>query len=379
MRVKTFSELVAFLMLLTLPQAFAVDSPTCVNPTDTTPAKLPSDLTAAACKAFNDKPADIKKLLTELVKKNTHTLDRKVYFYHYGQNRNPNAGQPVDPNKGAANYFQSGTVSYFGSAPHRDDYGIYTATDPVMTLNYSQKPGILLRVGAPSGTSYLATGSTLSIEDGTRLTCYLRTQCDPAECKQLEEIIHEWLNSMGSSLDENGNRVPDPIGFEFQPGLFINGSQESFDMVKDIYKSLGIEFTIDAYNHSSFGECKKASAIEAIFIDPDFSARADLKLLAPVLEAHPSADKKRLYQDTLKYFDTYDFSSKTDTMEGDSLDPFWEYYKAWAPVVENAPTDPVALKAFQAKRAQDMKATRKAITSQIFGCGGNKNEVDPSQ
>jgi hypothetical protein len=374
MRMRTLSKVATLFMIL--PQAFAADCPP--GTSDVTPLQIPKSLTDAACKAFNDKPEDIRQLVTKLVKAHLYTLDRTVYFYHYGGNDNAKADEPIDPNQGAAKYFKSGADSYFGKRDVKG--GLYFAPDPMVSIDFSKELGLLLRIGVPPGTKYTDSYFDVSVEDGTRLDCYLESKCDSTFCSNFKEEIDADLNPNPDDTvpDGHGGFKHRTAAFSFSPDDFVEASPETNELMKGVFHSLGIAFSFDQYRSPSFPECPGASGTEAIFIDPDFATKADLKFLAPALESHPSSEKKKLYQDTLNYLDAFHFGS--DNIEGgedDSSDNFWEYYKAWAPVLENAPTDPTQLKAFQAKRSQDMKASRKALTSQLFGCNGDKNEVAP--
>jgi hypothetical protein len=265
MRGKILIPLSVCLLAAVSKTCSAADTP-CSSPGASIPMNVPSELTDAACGVFHDESDDIQKLIPKLLQPRVHTLDRKVYLFNYAQYRYANAGQPVALDQSIDDNGKSLPTSTYYFKARASDYfekrdvggGLYTATDPIASIDYSGNPGQLLRVGVPAGTKYLDIGENrnfvISPEDGTRLDCYLRVQCSKSQCHGVEEAIHDALQPNELIPDGHGNYVQKPGAFLFDPGMFVEASPDAAALLRKTYGALGVEFTIDSYRRSSFAQ-----------------------------------------------------------------------------------------------------------------------------
>lgn len=277
-------------------------------------------------------------------------LARQVYFYHYGWRTPhypngapagtyddtaavPSTGNPQDftgPTEPggaqAEHYFRVKAGSYFGSKVREGEYGsgLYAANDPLDSLNYNGKPGLMLRVGVPAGTAYY----------------------DARKAKYV--LLDLWAKQ--------------PL------------------VLQQALRELGVEFVTGSYGEFQYPECKFSGlprTADAIFLDPDFAPSLDLAILVPALEANASAEKRRIYGEVFTYFNAFDFSRLAGTRFGDEsvsmretvTREFWRYYEAWAPVLSGTSTsDWHAYQQAQSLPWQNPERRLRDLTQQLFGC-----------
>lgn len=352
----------------------------CAQPPSVPTFTLPKELTDTSCKLFQASAAEVKELIKSKLKPRIHKLDREVYFYHYGRYGFPSAGKgcpTVDPDeminiggkevRKADYYFKEAASSLYDKRDYQA--GLYTAADPLTSIDYSREPGVLLRVGVPAGVSYTdEDGIPLSAEEGMTLYCYMRAQCQQGDCnsEKFAYILKETFNPGILVENERGETVEKPVTLTLNPSVLVLSSKASGQLVRDVYRELNVAFNVSSYRDSPFGECGSQSSLQAVFAEPDFSSKFETTLLTPCLEAHPSEQKKKLYGEMIQFWNAYDLHGSGAKLEGD--EKFWDYYRAWAPVLYSLPkgTD---LKAFQAEQSAKLrKSGRRQLTGQIFGC-----------
>ena len=72
----------------------------------------------------------------------------------------------------------------------------------------------------------------------------------------------------------------------------MSTSKAAADLVKGVYKDLGIQFTVDQYRVSPYKACPKKSGVEAVMIDPSLAGQSEIAVLVPSIEAGASDIKK---------------------------------------------------------------------------------------
>ena len=288
-----------------------------------------------SCALSHPSASDVEKIIKAALQPSVRTLNRRVDFYNW------NTSDP-DPSESADHYFRQCTTPRAGASLGE----IYTAPDPLVSIDYSgHQHGKLLQISVPAGTRYLDNGQTnnrglfkLSPDAAAQLKCYLQAH--------------------GSSHEKDIDLA--------KPML----STASFsNLLPGIYRELGIEFTIDGFRKSSFGDCANSAAdSEVVFHDPLFSSKIEATILSRNPQPAPSRETLKRYQNVLRYFDAYDFSSNDTGSSRGAY--FWDYYRAWAPLVYHLPpgTDLVA---FQKKNSAKMKRNRKTLVSGLFGCSSD--------
>lgn len=348
------------LQLIAISTAFA-DTPSAFKMSD------------AACASIVPSDDEVLKILKQSLQPYVRKTLRQVYFYSYGKQ----AG--LSPQE----YFKRVTRGHFGTT-HQDSElgnGLYTDSDPLATIHYSNTPAQVMRVGIPAGIGYLDERAhhrslPTTEENAEKIACYIRSLCKDDNCRTS-------IDTYSVAYDQQEGKWPD-----FDPKSFLY-SEASQKLLHAAYKDLGIEFIMSGFGLYSFQECKFNPKLEfeneAVFINPDLASRLQLDLFVPNPGSHPSS----AYQDYLKYFEAFDFDRDTpgSMFEGPranvAVDFFMTWYAGMAAAVRQLPsnTDFTQLQK-KLSQQQDHSKRNEALTSQLFGCSQDPkyiNEAFPPQ
>lgn len=312
------------------------------------------DATRAACQTVHPTAQDIRAILKKNLASATHELKRKVYFYHYGQNPLKQSG-PVDPNDSALAerffYDKTSGRSFFDPVKN---YRLYTANNPLVSADYLEDPGLLLRIGVPAGIKYLDVSETaFSDIEALQVACYLE-----AQPKKDTPLFHDIRD------------CPEPIQVDktVYADRFVERSDEARDMIRGVYGELKIAMYMNGFRGKIFPECP-GNNMEMQFIDPTISGQLEMTVYSKNLESHPSPQKLAAYRDLFRYFEVVKQGEVKGI--GNAVEPkFWQIYRAWAPAVYALPpgTDWIA---FQKKQSGKMASQRAEVTSEMFGCSND--------
>jgi hypothetical protein len=271
--------------------------------------------------------------------------EREVSFFHYGSrdkykvlpSKDGSYTGPVDlhekdpeGNDIGKKYLK--TVSYLALHSEKQNSelgnGIYTATEPLASIAYSDRNGFLMKVTVPAGMGYLDIRDDhreipVSREDATAMYCYILAQSGNA-------------GSFGGLIEE-----PPVLDIA---RMVKSGVTQKF--VQSFYDRHDVGFLAAGYGLYNYGEChldsKQHFMTMAVFQNANVLDRVKTELFVPALEKNPSAEKKRAYRQLLEYFDAFDCNTaeKREGRPPDLCDPeqseskkFHEYRQAVASVV----------------------------------------------
>jgi hypothetical protein len=330
------------------------ESLTCKLPSVSPASTLNCDkVTPALCAALKPTEEEVQKIIFDTLSKNTHTLNRKVYLYHYGENPDHKI-EAVDLSGDLAQKF------FFDKSSHRDffdrghSYQLYTANNPIVSLDYASiggASGLLLRLGIPAGVNFLEDGILkTSPEDDALIRCYFGQQ----------------------SLSQEG------IAHGFSATQLLGNIPSSREMLQSIFKKLKIQLLVDTFRDNALFEGCAGQSPEIKVIDPALASEIEITVLSPKLEANPAPEKLAVYKDVLKYFDSVDFPALQKSGQGDSVKNFIQYYQAWAPTVYSLAPGMDAM-AFQRNQYLKTKASKPALINGMFGCSKDPKYKDELQ
>lgn len=262
--------------------------------------------------------------------------------------------------------------------------GLYVAPDPIQSIGYSGNPGLLLKLTVPAGTRYVDmrkphTSWPVSKEEAFKVHCQLYREChesnpsDPS-CTGLNGVISRF--------------VSDGVKGTFSISPRFVDTQTLGPVIKKVYIDNQIDALAAIWGNDVYPECnevkKKAHSENAVlnfaFINPEMSKKLAYELLVPVMEQNPSPKKRVAYLDVMKYFDALDVQETFKGAESnkeikESLDTFWEYYKAWAIPLYNLPSD-VNIEQFQLAQREKMKSLRNPFLEGMYGCSPDPAYAD---
>jgi hypothetical protein len=268
--------------------------------------------------------------LTPFFRAQTRELKRPMYFWHYGYRTprfpagappgeydnstpvpadgDPNAYEgPADPKRNAQEYFRKKVDAHLQAEDQESSWGsgLYSATDPLASIAFYK--GALLRIGVPAGTRYLELRDhddkrfPLSAELVRKALCEhgRRDHGDPAQWDAgTIENMTTWLASAINPADA-GIKIHDLL--ELKPGR---------DALKRLYASFGTKFWVMQFGGHTFRECGARTplkyGIQADFVQSDLGDAATYDLLVAELEPAPPPAKRRLYEDTIAFFEALD-------------------------------------------------------------------------
>lgn len=340
---------ISFLPLLVLASSAQADSLAC-RPTGETLVEVESARTKAlnACKLIGATRSEIKQILLKTIKPNIHILKRKVYLYHYGQNPT-GSNDPVrhDDRRLAEKYFYDPASERDFFKPNQG-YSLYMASNPLVSVDYSRDPGLLLRLGVPPGVKFLDEKLKLSNEDANRLWCY--------------------LNTLPSAVPEHEIECSNSLSLS----RLIDASPEAAALLRETMKPLGIQMLWSGFRRSIFKDCAGENP-QLKMIDPRLAPKLEMTLYSAHLEKNPSPEKRAAYEEVFQYFSA--ITAEEVTAIRSSVEPkFWSYYKSWAPILRDLPLG-ADLRAYQKRQSDAFKSQRAELLKKDFGCGvGSANQ-----
>jgi|GEM_PF-6973342 len=291
--------------------------------------------------------------------------DREISFFHYGSrdkykvlpSKDGSYTGPVDVDEKDADGNEIGkkylkTVAALALHSDRQNSelgnGIYTATEPLASISYSDTHGFLMKVTMPKGMGYLDIRDDhrsipISREDATAMYCYVVQQKGNAE--GFEGFLSE------------------PPTLDIAKMIKTSATQK---FVEKFYDDHDVGFLAAGYGLYDYGEChldpKQDFMTMAVFQNPKVVDRIKTELFVPNIEKNPSKKKKKAYRELMEYFDAFDCAQveKLKDRTNDLCDPndlsyrrFHEYRDAIESVIGKSSLTP---------------AHREKLTSGLFGC-----------
>ena len=294
--------------------------------------------------AQNNESALVKAIIKKTLAAHTFELKRVVSFYHYGKNPDGNVDVHTDDRALAEKYFYDpqSQRSFFNHAHY---YSLYTANNPLVSLDYSRDPALLLKITVPKGVRFLNYGRLIIAQSEY-------------------EIVKKYLLSEG--LDPNAiYDYFDLRGPSFNLYEFLDASLNSAALLKSVFEELKIQMIEDPFRSNIFPECAGSNP-EIKFIDPSLLPKLKLKLFTLNIPAAATSSELEDYR--LIYQDFKMVSAEEINKIKNSVEPhFWEYYKNWTLSLLglNKSSDLNELKKNQYESSLSMRANR---VEAMFGC-----------
>lgn len=258
--------------------------------------------------------------------------------------------------------------------------GLYLAPDPIQSVHYSGKPGLLLRVRVPAGMRYVDMRANhkswpVTRDESFKVHCELYRECHrdsptDASCSGMTGIFSRFCFSAQEK--------------DYYVSPRYDDTKRLGPVIKRVYVKNKIDALAAVWGSDVYPECgdvKKAAKSERAvlnfsFMTPHSLEKVEYDLLVPNLEKNPTPEKKKIYQEVMTYFDMLDVQevfkdAATNAEVKQGLDKFWEYYRGWATSLYNLPSD-ANIVAFQHERYLKTQKDRSKFISNMYGCSGEK-------